>query len=60
MYMCIQVYDAKDGSHLDTLRGHRETVYTLSYSRDGQWKYTIASGLPVYPLVIPLLYKLTT
>ena len=34
--MYTQVYDSKDGSHLDTLRGHRDTVYTLSYSRDGQ------------------------
>lgn len=37
----ILVYDAYDGELLHSLKGHRDTVYTISCSKDGK---RIASG----------------
>jgi intraflagellar transport protein 122 len=32
----VLVYDAVDGDLLHSLKGHKDTVYTVSYSRDGK------------------------
>ncbi|KAG5666409.1 hypothetical protein PVAND_014438 [Polypedilum vanderplanki] len=32
----VLVYDATDGNLIDTLKGHKDTVYCLAYSRDGK------------------------
>lgn len=32
----ILVYDAADGDLLHSLKGHRDLIYTLTYSRDGK------------------------
>eukprot|EP01051_Picozoa_sp_SAG22_P018253 SAG22_NODE_3022_length_2017_cov_2.015120_1_plen_377_part_00 len=32
----VLVYDAMDGDLLHSLKGHKDTVYTVSYSRDGK------------------------
>ncbi|XP_064399631.1 intraflagellar transport protein 122 homolog isoform X2 [Halichondria panicea] len=37
----VLVYNTEDGKMVDNLKAHKDTVYTVSYSRDGQ---TFASG----------------
>ena len=34
-----QLYDSSDGKLKQTLKGHRDLVYCLSYSRDGELCY---------------------
>jgi WD40 repeat protein len=32
----LQVYDASDGSLLQPLKGHKDTVYCVAYAKDGK------------------------
>ncbi|KAG1660681.1 Intraflagellar transport protein 122 [Nymphon striatum] len=33
---CVHVFDTSNGSHVQALRGHKENVYAVSYSKDGK------------------------
>ena len=36
--MSSQVYDTNDGTLIQPLKGHKETVYCVAYARDGKRK----------------------
>jgi intraflagellar transport protein 122 len=45
----VLVYDANDGDLLHSLRGHRDCVYTVAYSKDGK---RFASGGADHTIII--------
>ena len=60
----VLVYDALDGDLQHSLKGHKDTVYAVTYSADGKrfasgdcagtiiiWKGSTATGLEVHPQV---------
>ncbi len=46
----VQVYNTEDGKMVDNLKAHKDTVYTVSYSRDGKDPLTSSytANLPYY------------
>uniref|UniRef100_A0A8C1VX78 Intraflagellar transport protein 122 homolog n=1 Tax=Cyprinus carpio TaxID=7962 RepID=A0A8C1VX78_CYPCA len=35
--VCVQVYDTADGTLIQPLKGHKDTVYCVAYAKDGLW-----------------------
>ncbi len=33
--VCVQVYDTADGTLIQPLKGHKDTVYCVAYAKDG-------------------------
>lgn len=34
---CVQVYDTADGTLIQPLKGHKDTVYCVAYAKDGDY-----------------------
>lgn len=53
-WLCLQVYDAADGSIIQPLKGHKDIVYCVAYAKDGKdfslfsWMWTHIFSVVVF------------
>lgn len=47
-----QVYDTSDGTLIQPLKGHKDTVYCVAYAKDGTYPFGGFAGLASLVLVL--------